>query len=107
MDTEVVFLPNSVVASLDPKGFGQGGKGGIAWLRQDNIGSSFRGQPHQNKKCLRGAGSDQDSVDINILHVGDCCAQALGSCWAAVNQIVIQEALPLALTSEAQRVSEC
>src|SRR5271169_6665413 len=35
IDTEVVLLPKSVVASLDPKGFGQGGKGWIAGLRQD------------------------------------------------------------------------
>src|ERR1700685_2185934 len=47
IDTEFVLLPNRVVASLDAEGFGQGGKGRIAWSGQDNVGSSFCGQPHQ------------------------------------------------------------
>src|ERR1700692_381524 len=102
IDTEVVLLPNSIVASLDPKRFGQGGKGRIAWLRQDNVGSGFRGQPHQNKQCLRGAGYDLNSFDIHPLHLSDGCSQALGSCWADVMQIVIQEAMALLLTGEAK-----
>src|ERR1700756_2150365 len=48
IDTEVVFLAKGVVANLDAKGFGQGGKWRIARLRQDDVRSGFRGQPKQN-----------------------------------------------------------
>src|SRR5260370_41530721 len=50
--TEVILLPKSVVPSLDPKRFGQGGKGRIAGLRQHNVGSVLRGQPQENKQRL-------------------------------------------------------
>src|SRR5260370_41996161 len=61
IDTEVVLPANGVVANLDAKRFGQGGKGRIAGLRQHDVGSSFRGQPKENKQRLRGAGYDLNS----------------------------------------------
>ena len=60
IDTEIVLLPNTVVANLDPKGFGQSGKWRIAGSRQDNVGARFRGQPKQNQQSLRGASYDLD-----------------------------------------------
>ena len=99
---EVVFLSKTIAASFDPKRFGQGRKWSIAWLRNDDIGFGLRGQPHQKKKSLRGAGYDLDSVDVNTMQVGDRFAQSVGSRRAAVNQIVIQEALPLFFAGEAK-----
>ena len=54
-----------------PKRLGQGRERRIAGLRQDDVGSGFRGQPKQNQESLRGAGYDLDGVDIHTLHVGD------------------------------------
>src|ERR1700728_874052 len=74
IDTKIVFLVNPVIASLDPQRFRQGGKWRITRLRQDNAGSSFRGQPKQNEQRFRSTSYDLYSVDMNILHFGDGCA---------------------------------
>ena len=106
IDAEVVLLANRVEASLEPKRLGQGGEGRIAGLRQDDVGSGFRGQPEQNKKSFRGAGDDLDSVGIHALHVGDGGAQAVGSGGLAVGQGVMQEALPVVVSGEAEDLVE-
>lgn len=52
IDMEAVLLANRVVANPDPKRLGQRGKRRIARLGQNNVRSSLRRQPKENKQRL-------------------------------------------------------
>ena len=49
--------------------------------------------PHQGHERLGGAGHDLYRLYGDMLHFSDCFTQTVGAGGAAVNQLVVQEAL--------------
>lgn len=62
-------------------------------MRDDYIRTGLGGQPHEYHEGLGGAGHDLDGFHRDTLHFRDRLTQTVGSGGAAVDQVMVQEAV--------------
>ena len=102
IDLEFILSSDRVIASLNSKRFGQGGKRGVARLWQDNVGLGLGRQPHEHQQGFGSAGHDLHAFCGYALHFSNSGAQYLRTCRTAVNQFVIEEPFSFLVTAKAQ-----
>src|SRR5207244_9650288 len=80
-------------AGFQAKRFRKRRKSGESRQRDDYVRAGLGGQPHQGQERLGGAGHDLDGLHRDTLHFSDRLTQTVGTGGAAVDQIVVQEAV--------------
>src|SRR5436305_2894673 len=101
---EAVLAAHAIVAGFQAKRFRKCRESSESRQRDDYVRAGLGGQPHQGHKRLRGAGHDLDGLYRDTLHFSDRLTQTVGAGGAAVDQLVVQEAVACFVAGEGEDV---
>jgi len=104
VDAEDVLAAQAIEAGFQAKGFRERRESSESRQRDDYVRAGLGGQPHQGHERLGGAGHDLDSLYRDTLHFGDRFTQTVGAGGAAVDQVVVQEAVAHFVVGEGEDV---
>ena len=86
------------------KRFGERRARSVSRPRDDYVGAGLGSQPHQGHEPLGSAGHNLDGLYRNTLHFSDRLTQTVGAGRAAVDQVVVQEAVARFVVGEGEDI---
>ena len=104
IDAEAVLAAHAIEAGFQAERFRERRESSESRKRDDDVRAGLGGQPHQGHERLGGAGHDLDGLYRDTLHFSDCLTQTVGAGGAAVDQVVVEEAVARFVVGEGEDV---
>jgi hypothetical protein len=104
VDAEAILAAHAIEAGFQAKRFRECRESSESRQRDDYVRAGLGGQPHQGHERLGGAGHDLDGLYRDTLHFRDRLTQTVGAGGAAVDQVVVQEAVAGFVVGEGEDV---
>src|SRR5208283_564153 len=104
VDAEAVLAAHAIEAGFQAKRFRERRESSESRQRDDYVRAGLGGQPHQGYERLGGAGHDLDGLYRDTLHFSDRLTQTVGASGAAVDEVVVQEAVARFVVGEDEDV---
>src|SRR5262249_10636340 len=104
VDAEAILAAHVIETGFHAKRFRERRKGSESGEGDDYVRARLGGQPHQGNERLAGAVHDLYGLYRDTLHCYDRLTQTVGPAGAAVDQVVVQEAVARFVVGEGEDV---